>query len=79
MPEEHGAPEECINYAPETCGLCQGTGKVFTDICSACRGQGSVLVAQPAMKCALCQGTGKVFTDVCSACRGAGWANAILK
>ncbi len=66
-----------INYAPETCGLCKGTGKDGWEKCTACKGQGSVLVAQPPMKCGLCKGTGKDGWEKCTACNGTGWAHAI--
>ena len=54
-----------IDYAPETCGNCYGTG------CNACGNVGSVLVAQPARKCGNCYGTG------CNACGNTGWAHAL--
>jgi hypothetical protein len=64
-----------IDYAPEKCGLCSGTGR-YGGICTACEGQGSVLVAQPPMKCGLCSGTGR-YGGICTACKGTGWAHAI--
>ena len=78
-------PETKINYSPETCALCGGTGKsrwpLLYDYCPACGGQGSVLVAQPARTCALCGGTGKskwpLLYDYCPACGGTGWAHAL--
>ncbi len=69
-----------INFAPETCGLCKGNGEDGTAwhyVCSACKGQGNVLVAQPSRKCGLCSGLGEDGTawhHVCSACKGSGWA-----
>lgn len=74
-------PEEKINYAPETCALCGGDGHYpsYGSICPACRGQGSVLVAQPARRCALCEGDGHYpsYGSICRACGGTGWAHAL--
>ena len=74
-----------INYAPETCAWCRGSGGVkegeIIVICPACGGQGSVLVAQPARKCAWCRGSGGVkegeIIVICPACGGTGWAHAL--
>jgi DnaJ-class molecular chaperone len=68
-------------YAPETCTLCQGTGRFSGSFgeqgCPTCGGQGSVLVVQPGRKCAACKGTGKAFKNTpCGACHGSGWAHA---
>ena len=68
-------PEARINYAPETCARCDGSG-FYSGKCSACGGQGSVLVAQPARKCARCGGSG-FYSGKCSACGGTGWAHAL--
>ena len=68
-------PEARINYAPETCASCNGTGGYEGD-CSVCGGQGSVLVAQPARNCASCNGTGGYEGD-CRACGGTGWAHVL--
>lgn len=62
------------NYQPESCGYCSGSGRDFCHACPACRGSGSVMVAQPASRCASCQGSGKEFTHICPGCRGSGWA-----
>ena len=61
-----------INYAPETCAHCNGSGG---NICQVCKGQGSVLVAQPPRKCAHCGGSGG---NICSACHGSGWAHSLI-
>lgn len=75
QPQESVNPRPVINYAPETCGYCKGSGKDFAQACPICKGQGSVLVAQPARKCVTCDGGGKHFTSVCEACGGSGWAH----
>jgi DnaJ-class molecular chaperone len=70
-----------IQYAPELCAWCQGTGKFgnYNDLCLVCGGQGSVLVAQPARICPHCKGKGAVtvndFEDRCKVCGGAGWSH----
>ena len=68
-------PEARINYAAETCAWCGGSGSKGGR-CSACGGQGSVLVAQPARRCAWCGGSGSKGGR-CSACGGTGWAHAL--
>ena len=70
-----------IQYAPEECAWCQGSGKFgnYDDLCLVCGGLGSVLVAQPARKCPHCEGKGAVlvneFEDRCKICSGAGWSH----
>ncbi len=70
-----------MQYAPETCAWCEGTGKYgqYHDICLVCNGQGSVLVAQPAHKCPHCEGTGTQmsgeYQDRCKICGGSGWSH----
>jgi DnaJ-class molecular chaperone len=70
-----------IQYAPEECAWCEGTGKFgeYNDLCLVCGGQGSVMVAQPARKCPHCEGKGvKVtgeFEDRCKVCGGTGWTH----
>ena len=72
-----------IDYAPETCAWCNGSGGVGSlpiSRCPACGGQGSVLVAQPARRCKWCNGSGGVGSlpiSRCSACGGTGWAHAL--
>ncbi len=72
-----------IQYAPETCAWCEGTGKwgPYSDACHICGGQGSLLVAQPARKCPWCQGRGVVGEneDRCKMCNGAGWSHVLPK
>ena len=74
-----------INYQAKTCGRCDGTGKdKYAKYegerlrCTACGGQGAVLVAQPAQECGSCGGTGvdlsKGDPPVCVPCWGTGWA-----
>jgi len=70
-----------IQYAPETCAWCEGTGKfgTYQDVCLVCGGQGSLMVAQPARKCPWCEGTGEDnssdYKDRCKMCGGAGWSH----
>ncbi len=72
-----------IQYAPEDCAWCGGTGLYgqYNDQCLVCTGQGSVLVAQPARKCPQCKGTGAVmvgeFNDRCKTCNGTGWSHVL--
>lgn len=70
------------SYAPEDCGWCGATGEDRADRaefrCPVCRGQGSVLVAQPVRKCVNCDGNGTRPDDAqyrCQACSGSGWAH----
>ncbi|MBU2578100.1 hypothetical protein KKA69_04700, partial [Patescibacteria group bacterium] len=59
--------EPRVNYSPETCGFCGGSGKdndpppgvVKILRCEVCNGQGSVLVAQPSRQCSFCGGSGR--------------------
>ena len=82
-------PELRADYAPETCAFCEGTGKPSEipeekyyewQLCPVCRGQGSVLVAQPARKCARCGGAGREQGSrlTCLACKGPGWALSLV-
>jgi DnaJ-class molecular chaperone len=66
-----------IQFAPEDCAWCEGTGKYFEDICHVCKGNGSVLVAQPPRKCPWCKGKGyeEDSQDRCKICSGSGWAH----
>ncbi len=72
-----------IQYAPETCAWCEGTGKFgnYGDPCIVCGGQGSLLVAQPARKCPWCQGRGIYgeHEDRCKNCGGTGWSHVLPK
>ncbi len=72
-----------IQYAPETCAWCEGTGKYgdYRDPCHVCGGQGSVLVAQPARKCPRCEGSGILgeYGDRCDVCNGSGWSHVLPK
>jgi DnaJ-class molecular chaperone len=73
------------SYSPEVCGLCRGNGTDPDHPCPACRGQGSVLVHQPAIHCPPCEGDGKAKTSdeafynsaLCIICQGTGWAMAL--
>ncbi len=70
-----------IQYAPETCAWCAGTGKFgeYKDDCLVCGGQGSLMVAQPARRCPRCNGSGveesSEYHDRCKTCNGAGWSH----
>ena len=57
------------------CALCNGKGKEGEgqNSCSACDGDGYVMVEAPAKECPLCEGRGKYGGKKCSACEGAGW------
>lgn len=72
-----------INYRPETCGWCRGTGNdrsTHERPCRICEGLGSVLVAQPANSCAWCEGNSvdRIDTDKpCRSCDGTGWAHSL--
>lgn len=72
-----------IQYAPETCAWCEGTGKFgdFRDQCHVCGGLGSVLVAQPARGCPRCEGSGSTgeYGDRCPTCNGSGWSHVLPK
>jgi hypothetical protein len=68
-------------YALELCGLCKGLGGAGDVPCLACKGKGSVLVHQPALKCPRCAGNGKssatdravYSSERCIVCLGSGW------
>jgi len=72
-----------IQYAPETCAWCEGSGTYgdYGDLCVVCSGQGSLLVAQPARSCPQCAGTGRItgseFEDRCKVCNGSGWSHVL--
>ena len=72
-----------IQYAPEDCAWCHGTGKFgnYGDLCLVCAGQGSVLVAQPGRKCPQCEGSGTQeiagYPDRCRTCNGSGWSHVL--
>ena len=72
-----------IQYAPETCAWCEGSGKfgTYQDACLVCNGQGSLLIAQPPRKCPWCEGSGTEisdeFNDRCKKCNGAGWSHVL--
>lgn len=72
-----------IQYAPENCAWCEGTGSYgdYGDRCHVCGGQGSVLVAQPARNCPRCEGRGVIgeFGDRCPVCNGSGWSHVLPK
>ena len=69
-----------IQYAPEDCAWCEGSGKYFNDLCPVCTGNGSVLAAQPSKKFPWCKGDGYEgeSEDRCKVCRGAGWAHTYI-
>lgn len=75
--------EPRVNYAPEPCGFCGGSGRDrdYSHIeCDVCKGVGSILVAQPSKKCSFCGGSGRDANRSrlkCKSCDGTGWAYAL--
>lgn len=83
-----------VHYAPEKCAMCGGKGvEVVKGLlgekrihCELCKGNGSILVAQPAQRCASCSGQGRVIKKgilgsneyTCSVCHGSGWAHSLI-
>jgi DnaJ-class molecular chaperone len=77
-----------VNYAPKKCRFCKGKsfdfwrGEEFHQTCKVCKGEGTLLVAQPAQKCPFCKGKAAYFWHdgdyyyKCKVCKGAGWAQA---
>ena len=71
-------------YALEICGLCKSLSSRSNEPCAGCKGKGTVLVRQPAVKCSRCSGNGKTpstdkaiyYSSVCVACSGTGWSRA---
>jgi hypothetical protein len=72
-------------YAIETCGMCKGLRYRGGAACHACKGEGTVLVRQPAQKCIRCRGNGvesnvaMTGSRVCVICSGTGWILSINK
>lgn len=72
-------------YSLEICGLCKGMGFNSENPCPPCKGKGTILVRQPALKCPRCKEDGtptaadreSFVTSVCIVCRGAGWVMSI--
>lgn len=68
-------------YAIEVCGLCKGLRYIEGERCAACKGEGTVLVRQPARKCMRCKGSGieinapSTVSRVCAICSGTGWTH----
>ena len=70
-----------LQYAPEPCGYCGGTGAKESQRCPACGGRREVMVHQPSIACPRCQGTGRAndldrinyYSCLCVICRGMGW------
>ena len=76
--------EPKVNYAPEPCGFCSGSGRErdYSHLeCDVCKGVGSILVAQPSRCCSFCGGSGR-DTNLshlkCKSCDGTGWAYALV-
>jgi len=73
------SPPHRTQYSLESCAACGGGG--FK--CASCRGNGLVLVRQPAMKCLHCHGSGiernrpASASPLCVNCSGAGWEDVI--
>jgi hypothetical protein len=71
-------------YALEICGLCKGLGNRSDETCPACKGRGTVLARQPAIKCSRCSGNGTTssrdkaihYSSLCVGCSGTGWRMA---
>jgi DnaJ-class molecular chaperone len=67
-------------HSPQECKLCKGSGhdQNLQFDCTACRGQGRVLVADPPMPCPRCKGTGLLSNPPppapCVTCEGTGWS-----
>ncbi len=59
-----------------SCKTCNGSGAESSEVCSTCKGAGSLKTAKGffsmSQPCAACGGTGRKVTKVCSACRGTG-------
>jgi DnaJ-class molecular chaperone len=69
-------------YSLEECRRCDGRGQVpESGTCQACRGNGSVMVHQPAISCPRCGGSGAAQpgdglaydSSLCTVCLGTGW------
>ncbi len=57
-----------------TCKGCGGTGAEASQLCSTCKGAGSIKqrrgVFRLSQSCPACKGRGKIISKVCKACRG---------
>jgi DnaJ-class molecular chaperone len=70
-----------IDYLPEDCATCKGSGYTPNGPCKPCEGKGKVLVYQPPRACPRCKGTGKIeerkrviyLSPYCLVCQGTGW------
>jgi molecular chaperone DnaJ len=58
------------------CRRCGGTGAAASQVCSACKGIGSIKQSRGLFRlsqpCPTCKGRGNVITQICSACKGNG-------
>jgi molecular chaperone DnaJ len=58
------------------CSSCGGSGAEASQVCSRCKGAGSVKQSRGVFRlsqpCPACKGNGRVVTKVCSTCRGKG-------
>jgi DnaJ-class molecular chaperone len=74
-------PPTSVKYTIEQCAWCSGTGYK----CTACDGNGLVLVRMPSSKCTRCDGTGiernrsMSSSRMCVICSGTGWGLVIKK
>jgi DnaJ-class molecular chaperone len=74
-------PPTSVKYSIEQCAWCSGTGHK----CTACDGNGLVLVRMPVLKCPRCVGTGMERnrsmpnSRICVICSGTGWAMVVRK
>lgn len=74
-------PPTSVKYTIEQCASCSGAGNK----CTACDGNGLVLVRMPSSKCARCEGTGTEgsrtmsSSRMCAACSGTGWGLVVKK
>ncbi|GBD97507.1 MAG TPA: molecular chaperone DnaJ [Nitrospirae bacterium] len=58
------------------CKSCGGTGAETSQLCSHCKGTGSIKQSRGVFRlsrpCPACKGSGKIISKVCKACRGSG-------
>jgi molecular chaperone DnaJ len=77
MEEAFSGVTKTINFNREiSCPSCGGSGALESQICDACKGQGTTKTSKGffkmAQSCAVCRGTGRKITKSCSSCSGSG-------